>query len=164
MWTIHHGVPRDACISPELTHSIVDFLVIMLDTQIDFFYSSWWGDRQLTMDVGVKRGQGSVEVMVWSRLTYKSGIIISVCFIESMCFNCFELYVMKITIYYSTKHLNHYLNYPFNWNTIDQILLNYRCCWSKTAKKWLAIVQALVNWDTTFLLVILIWWTRLNWN
>lgn len=79
-----------------------------------------------------------------------------------MCFNCFELYVMKI--YYGTKHLNHYLNYPFNWNTIDQILLNYRCCWSKTAKKWLAIVQALVNWDTTFLLVILIWWTRLNWN
>lgn len=57
---------------------------------------------------------------------------------------------MKITIYYGTKHLNHYLNYPFNWNTIDQILLNYRCCWSKTAKKWLAIVQALVNWDTTF--------------
>lgn len=31
-----------------------------------FLYSSWWGDRQLTMDVGVKRGQGSVEVMVWS--------------------------------------------------------------------------------------------------
>lgn len=35
---LHHVVPRDACISPELAHSIVDFLVIMLDTQIDFFF------------------------------------------------------------------------------------------------------------------------------
>lgn len=35
---LHHVVPRDACISPELAHSIIDFLAIMLDTQIDFFF------------------------------------------------------------------------------------------------------------------------------
>lgn len=88
-------------VSPELIHSIEDFwrYNVGLSNRFFFYYSSWWGDKQLTMDVEVKRGQGSVKIHMWCSYLWWWHQH-SVSFKESICFNWFEQYVMKITIYY----------------------------------------------------------------